>query len=96
MAGYSFYLPFVAELLGTCAFLTVILHFPNPLVIGLGLAAVIFATQSLSGGHINPAVTTTMYLNGSITASKAALYVVSQVLGGALALFIHQGAVSYI
>lgn len=56
---------------------------------GLVLAIVVSVTGHLSGGHVNPAVTIGLWVTGRIDSTRAALYVVSQLLGavsGALLL----------
>jgi MIP family channel proteins len=52
--------------------------------IGLGMALAIGVTiaMSISGGHINPAVTIGMLVTGRIKAADAAAYIVAQVVGG--------------
>lgn len=82
---------YVAEFVGTFFFLLSILASAgSPLVIGAALALVVFLTASLSGGHINPAVSFTMYLNGGLRPSELAGYVVSQLAGGAAALYAYR------
>ena len=48
----------LAEFLGTFIFVSVILITGNPYMICLTLLIVILLASSLSGGHINPAVST--------------------------------------
>lgn len=74
-----------AELVGTFAFLTIILNYPYPLAIGLGLAVIVYAIAGISGGHVNPAITATMLLAGKISRNDAVGYVLAQLAGGALA-----------
>jgi aquaporin Z len=42
---------------------------------------------SISGGHINPAVSLAMYMNGSITPIDLFKYVFVQLLGGVSAFY---------
>jgi glycerol uptake facilitator-like aquaporin len=79
------FLPFAAELLGTFAFLMIILNYPYPLTIGLGLAVIVYVISGISGGHVNPAITTTMWLAGKIDPATALGYIAAQITGGALA-----------
>ncbi|XP_013063681.2 aquaporin-8-like isoform X1 [Biomphalaria glabrata] len=58
---------------------------------GLSIALLIIATGSISGGHLNPAVTLGILISGAITPFKAILYVVAQVLGGILGAGISRG-----
>lgn len=73
---------YLMEYLGTLLFVFVILKMPNPLVIGLTLAVLIFVAGSTSGGHFNPAVSMTMWVRKSLKTNDALLYVVMQLLGG--------------
>jgi MIP family channel proteins len=52
---------------------------------GLALAIAMTATMSISGGHINPAMTIGLWSVGRITGGKAGLYVVAQLLGAVFA-----------
>lgn len=54
---------------------------------GAALAAMGYATASLSGGHVNPAVTLAAAANGRISPTLAALYIVAQLAGATLAGF---------
>ena len=73
---------YLMEYLGTLLFVFVILKMPNPLVIGLTLAVLIFVAGSTSGGHFNPAVSMTMWVRKSLKTNDALLYVLMQLLGG--------------
>ncbi len=55
---------------------------------GLTIAVMASATGHVSGGHLNPAVTIGMLATGRIEATKAAGYIVSQVLGAIVAAFL--------
>lgn len=52
---------------------------------GLILAAAVMAIGSISGGHVNPAVTVAAVLVGRIRATEAFVYVGAQLFGAALA-----------
>ncbi|HEY7464612.1 MAG TPA: aquaporin [Candidatus Limnocylindria bacterium] len=52
---------------------------------GLALAVLVSAFGSISGGHFNPAVTVAVRLAGRIEWTKAAGYVVAQLIGAAAA-----------
>jgi aquaporin Z len=56
-----------------------------PLAIGAVLAAMVFATGHISGGHLNPAVTVAVWLRGRLDPRDAGPYVAAQVLGGLVA-----------
>ena len=56
-----------------------------PVYIGLVLTAMIVWGGKTSGGHFNPAVSVMFWLNGTISLSVMAGYIISQVIGAALA-----------
>src|SRR5260370_7272247 len=49
---------------------------------GLAIMAFAFAYGSVSGGHMNPAVTVGVLAAGAMSASEAIGYIVSQLIGG--------------
>jgi aquaporin Z len=51
---------------------------------GVGMAVIVSATLSISGGHINPAVTFAVWIAGKIPGRTAGAYVVAQVVGALL------------
>lgn len=75
-----------AEFLGTFVFLSAILAAAQPIPIAVGLLAVIYIFGSISGGHFNPAVSVMMFVKGTVTLETCIMYVISQVLGGIVAL----------
>mgnify|MGYP001089021817 FL=1 len=81
---------YLAEFLGTGFFVYVILATGNPIAIGATLALVILITSSISGGHINPAVSLVMASIGKIETSELIPYIMSQLLGGLVALEIYK------
>lgn len=58
---------------------------------GLALAIAVTATMSISGGHINPAMTIGLWSVGRIDARKAGLYIVAQLLGAVFAALVLKG-----
>ncbi|CAG8854038.1 19924_t:CDS:2, partial [Gigaspora margarita] len=89
-----------AELLGTFVFITFGLGsiaqaklgeggFGNWITIsfgfGLGLACGIFVSGSVSGGHLNPAVTITMAAHRNFAWHKVPIYILAQLIGAFLA-----------
>jgi MIP family channel proteins len=52
---------------------------------GLALSIGVSATMNVSGGHLNPAVTITMWVYKKIDTDQAIYYVISQLLGGVIA-----------
>jgi aquaporin Z len=89
MAGKSSVASVIAELVGTFFFLGVILATGEAIPIGIALAAAIFLTAKVSGGHLNPAVSTMLFAKGQIDMVTFISYVIAQVLGGLLALFFY-------
>jgi len=55
---------------------------------GLAYAIAVTATMSISGGHINPAITVGLWSVGRIETLKAALYVVAQLAGAVCAALV--------
>ncbi|CAL1528817.1 unnamed protein product [Lymnaea stagnalis] len=49
---------------------------------GLTIALLVTATGAISGGQLNPAVTLALFISREITAVKALLFVLAQVVGG--------------
>ena len=56
-----------------------------PIAIGSALMIMIFAGGHISGGHYNPAVTLGVLVRGRIGGADAIAYMISQVLGAAIA-----------
>ena len=81
--------PYLAEYIGTFFFLFVIIFTKEALPIGLALIIVILILGDYSGGHFNPAVTIMKWLNNDLPMNDAILYILSQVVGGASALFFY-------
>ena len=82
------FVSYVAEYIGTFfLILSIFASGGNPLVIGGALAIVVFLVGSISGGHINPAVSLAMYMNGSIGPIDLFKYVFAQLLGGVSAYY---------
>lgn len=80
-----------AEFLGT--FLLVLSVFAsggNAYVIGATLAVVVLLTGKLSGGHVNPAISFTMFMKGSLSVKELMGYVVAQLLGGVSSLYAYR------
>jgi|TARA_B100001057_G_C22323298_1_gene746598 aquaporin Z len=81
---------YLVEFLGALFFIYVILATGNPLAIGAALALVILVTSSISGGHINPAVSITMASAGKLPIGQVLPYCLAQILGGLTALQVYK------
>ena len=81
---------YLVEFIGSILFVYVILVTGNALAIGATLALVIMIAAPISGGHINPAVSVVMASAGKLPTAELLPYVVSQVLGGLVALQLYK------
>ena len=81
---------YLAEFFGAAFFVYIILATGNPLAIGAALALAILITSSISGGHINPAVSLVMASINKIDTSELIPYLLAQFLGGLVALEIYK------
>jgi aquaporin Z len=61
---------------------------------GLAVLAMVYAIGGISGCHINPAVTISMLAAGKISSKDAALYIVSQCIGGVIGAGVLYGIAS--
>lgn len=71
----------VMEGVGTLFLVLVIALTGDALAIGLGLAALVYISGGISGAHYNPAVTVAALVAKVIDATKAAYYIVAQLVG---------------
>jgi aquaporin Z len=81
---------YLAEFIATCIFVYVIISTGNPVAIGATLALMILAIRNISGAHLNPAVSLVMASVGKIEIDQLIPYVLSQLLGGLVALEIYK------
>lgn len=56
----------------------------NALATGLGLAAIVLAVGTVSGGHLNPVITLVGYLTRELAGRAALVYVGAQLAGAAI------------
>ena len=77
---------YLAEFLGTVFFVYVILATGNPIAIGAALALVMLITSTISGGHMNPAVSIVMASAGKLPVNDLIPYCMAQIFGGLVAL----------
>jgi len=78
--------PFLAEFLATFFFLSAILISGEPVKIAAALLAAIAIAGPVSGGHLNPAVSTAFFMKGDLPLGKFGGYVVAQILGAIAAV----------
>lgn len=88
---------FFAEIIGTFIFLSVIITSGHAtsrcadsltwIKIGLALSVAILLVGSVSGGHLNPAVSVMLYLNKDINVEALVVYIIGQLIGAVLAYF---------
>ena len=82
---------YIAELVGTFAFVLVILASGgNAYIIGAALAIIILLIGSISGGHVNPAVSFSMFMKGTMTPMEFTTYAVAQLIGGLGAVYAYK------
>ncbi len=85
------YLTYLLEYIGAFFFILVIFASGgNPIVIGSALALVVFLIGDLSGAHVNPAVSLSMYMNGSLKPIHLFSYVFVQLLGAVSAFYTYK------
>lgn len=87
---YRMYYNYLVEFVGAAFFIYVILATGNPLAIGAALALVITMTSSISGGHINPAVSIVMASAGKLPTGEIVPYCLAQIFGGLVALELYK------
>jgi glycerol uptake facilitator-like aquaporin len=94
----------LAEMVGTFIFLSCVLcttsnssessYFLAPIVIMFGIVAGLYISSKISGGHLNPAISIMLYFKGGIPLMTTVGYIISQVIGGLLALLVHTFLIS--
>ena len=77
---------YLAEFLGTLFLVYIILATGNAIAIGAALAIAIMIAGTISGGHINPAVSIAMVAAGKMSSSDLLPYILAQIAGGMVAL----------
>lgn len=83
----SLFFKCLVEFIGTFIFLSIILTTGQALPIGIALMAAIYWGGSVSGGNFNPAVSFMMFLNKKMNMTQCMGFVISQLLGAALAYY---------
>ncbi len=89
------YQRYLAELLGTFTLTFVVwlsvaftMPFSTPIVAALTVGLFVYLIGKLSGAHVNPAISIALFTTGDISKRDAVLYVVAQLAGATLALFL--------
>jgi len=86
---------YLAEFLGTMLLLICILASSgNSLIVGAALAVAVYFSASISGGHINPAVSLAMYINNKLSLKDLLTYVAVQLAGGVSAVFLYKAVLT--
>ena len=80
----------VVEFFGTFLLLISIFATGNAFVIGGTLSLTIILAGGISGGHMNPAVSLAMWLNGALSLSELVGYLLAQYAGGIAALYAYR------
>ena len=82
-------LKYIFELLGTFILLFVFLNRGQPIPIAIALAVGMYISGNVSGGHLNPVVSTVMLLKQNIDFTNYVGYIMAQLAGGLIAYHLH-------
>lgn len=89
------YSRYLAELLGTFALTFMVwisvafaMPFPTPVMAALTLGVFVYLVGGISGAHFNPAITIALLTLKKISSKEAVLYMLAQLIGAALAMFV--------
>ncbi len=90
------YKPYIAEIIGTftltlavsLSLLGKVGALPTPLVAATVLGLFVYTIGAISGAHLNPAVTLGLWSIKKINAQQAGLYIVSELIGAAVAMLV--------
>lgn len=79
---------FLMECIGSFFLVLVIALSGNPIAIGFIVMVLVYMGGYISGGHYNPAVTLAVWMQGKITGTKAMVYALFQIVGGASGAYV--------
>lgn len=79
---------YVAECLGTFLLAFAVLASPSMVTAALTVGTVVYLIGSVSGAHINPAITLGLLSVRKISVKDALLYILAQVIGAVLAAYL--------
>lgn len=92
---------YIAELVGTFVLTFAValslegrLVLTTPLVAGIALGLMVYVIGSISGAHVNPAITVGLWSLKKIGSKEATYYIIFQFIGAALALWLSRTMVS--
>ena len=85
-----FFLPLLAEFVGTWALILSVHSTGNWLAIGVTLAIIILIIGPVSGGYANPALSLSMYMDNQISLTTFLSYIAAQLLGAISALYTYR------
>jgi len=81
---------YLAEFLGTVlVVLCALVSNGNFLVVGVSVAVAMFFAGKISGGHLNPAISLSLYVNNKMALNDFLAYLVSQFAGGVSSVFLY-------
>lgn len=86
-------LSYLVEFLGTFLFLSVVISTTNPVLISGALLTVIVLIGSISGSHVNPAISVMLWAKGALSNKDLVGYVLAQLAGGLAALAAYKALV---
>jgi glycerol uptake facilitator-like aquaporin len=75
-------------LLAIAVFASLLTGLPAFLVAPIALMFIVFAIGSVSGGHVNPAITVGAWFSGAISWKRAVGYIIAQFIGAGLVLLV--------
>lgn len=78
---------YVGEFLGTFILISTILIVGEPIPIAVALLAAIYLVGKISGAHVNPVVSMSMFLNNKLNGFDFGGYIIAQCLGAVAAVY---------